>query len=165
MNRAVAYIIVVLAVFKPFGLDTAVAQAETFKQQKTYTLDEDYHFTVSTATTGQAKITLFWHDTLQESFVLGNANITEQGVKQYTFCKDCRKVHLITLYDRSSTYGATTQFIIDRSSGLWSIQKLPFDRSIVQDIDHDGICEITDLRQQIHYHWVNGFLIKQQTIL
>lgn len=130
-----------------------------FQVQTEFELPEGYHLRLSTSMDDYAKVELFWETEMQEALILAHTNFEPQPIQHYKFCPTCSASLVLLLYDRSSTYGASTVIVVDRASGWWELQKLPFDRPEIADLDHDGVYEISDLRHQKHYHLEQGLLV------
>lgn len=72
-------------------------------------------------------------------------NAAVSQVKKVRFCRSCPESCFIALYDRSSTYGATTGIIAWQGrEGGWYLQVLPFSIAGIEDKDNDGVFELVD---------------------
>ena len=96
-----------------------------------------------------------------------NAAISE--VRKVRLCSDCKENYFISLYDRSSTYGATTGIVAWQNEwGNWRLQVLPFSVAGIEDENKDGVFELVDFHSgktenkfcpaKIKYKFRNGLV-------
>lgn len=109
---------------------------------------------------GMVDVELLYNDTLIKKYTLGNVLYNSVSVREVDIDNSNRhKEYLITMPNKSSTYGAETGLIV-HWLGWWRFLVIPDDRFIVKDLDNDGISEIHCERlQQKVYAMEKGILI------
>jgi len=63
--------------------------------------------------------------------------------------------YIIRTYDKTSTFGAETWFVLspyydNNSDGFWALYRLPFQMARLSDVDSDGVCEIINYLDPQH---------------
>ena len=113
--------------------------------------------------TRSVTVTLANDAELQESVTLGNADVKPDQIKTYKFCSSCSPAYFVPVFDRTSTYGATTGIIVWQG-GWWSLTVLPLSVAGVAGPDKHGAYWLTDTSKLNghtrvdRYLFVDGFL-------
>ena len=154
------------------GSNTVLAeQKDTLPENKLYSkkikLSTDYILTVHENQDGSITLDLSQYY-LIKSIKIGNAAIKNELIKKVNLDRDNKDEYFITVYDRSSTYGAQTNIILWDEGAGWDMLCAPFKRGFIEDENKDGIYEIVDKSEVVDgypvkkiYHFHKGFFIQE----
>ena len=127
------------------------AIAETVDLGEEYTLD-----VVADKTSRTVAVTLTQFGRMLIEVELGNAVVGPKSIQWVTLCSGCDPSVFVAVYDASSTYGATTGIL---AWGSWTLTVLPMGVAGVEDVDGDGIDELTENFPEVKpFTFDNGML-------
>ncbi len=138
---------------------------------KTVKLDADYEVVITTDDSlGTATVTLSQYGKLLDQLTVGNAAVESGDIRWAKLCKTCGRSLYIPLYDRSSTYGATTGVVV-WGGGNWWLSILPLMVPQLAKTSTPGVFDVIETLPPgatsdkkpapVHYTFDSGFLTRK----
>ena len=111
---------------------------------------------------GEVAIEVIEGDKVVDGAFVENAQISDDDIRKAKLCASCEESVFVNPWDSTSTFGATTGFIIWRQDG-WRITTLEWLRVGLDDLEQDGVFEIVYLpirdSVEARFHFEDGNLV------
>ncbi len=140
------------------GCSLSATQEESWiYYSKIMRLTNSYVLKIEESTYGILTFDLFQNSILIKSIPIENSTMNDEMIELTHFDSKGGKYYFITAYDRSSTYGATSNIVVWESGSHWDMILTPCVYGRIEDRDNDGVFEIIDeFSSERIYKFENG---------